>query len=494
MDSTLPSNSSNLHFVFIPFMTPGHLLPMVDMAKLLARRKVKVTIITTPLNSIQFQATIEREVQSGSPIQIELVPFPHAESGIPEGCESVDTLPSMDLAVNFYRALILLKKPLQEVLEKLTPTPSCIISDKIITCVADIAEKFQVPRILFDGTNCFHLLCNHYLHVTKAYEAISSKDMFLLPGIPDRIELRRSQLPGIFNPGKNPEWNHYRQQVKESEGRSYGVVVNSFEELEGDYVKEYERVTGLKVWCIGPVSLSNQDNLDRALRSKRYSNQEDEDGNKYLKWLDSWPSRSVIYVCLGSLTRATTEQLIELGFGLEATNRPFIWVIKGAYKREEMDTWLLESGFEERVKGRGILIKGWAPQVLILNHEAIGAFLTHCGWNSTLEGISAGVPLVTFPFFAEQFYNEKVVVQLVECGVSVGAESVVHLGEEDECVVQVSRENVKDGVEKVMGKGEECDKIRERAREYGTMAKRAVQEGGSSYCNMTRLIEEIKNV
>jgi UDP-glucosyl transferase 73C len=144
-------------------MAPGHLLPMVDMAKLLARRKVKVTIITTPLNSIQFKSSIDREIQLGSQIQIVNIKFPNVESGIPEGCESVDTLPSMDLMSNFYIALCKLKNPLENIFENLRPIPNCVISDKHITCVAEIAMKFKVPRIIFDGTNCFHLLCNHNL-------------------------------------------------------------------------------------------------------------------------------------------------------------------------------------------------------------------------------------------------------------------------------------------------------------------------------------------
>ncbi|QCD97975.1 UDP-glucosyl transferase 73C [Vigna unguiculata] len=387
MDST---PLCNLHFVFVPIMAPGHLLPMVDMAKMFARRKVKVSIVTTTLNSIHFQASIDREIQSGSPIQILHVPFPWAEAGLPEGCESADAVPSMDLLSNF-----------------------------------TVAEK--------------------------VHEGLSYDEKFLVPGMPHRIELR------------------------------------SFEELEAEYVKEYERVTGNKVWCVGPVSLCNKDYTEKALRNKR--NWSDED--RYVKWLDSWPARSVIYVCLGSLNRATPEQLIELGLGLEATKRPFIWVLGGAYGREEMEKWLLEDGFEERVKERGILIKGWVPQVLILSHRAIGAFLTHCGWNSTLEGICAGVPLLTFPLFSEQFLNEKIVVQVVENGVSLGAESVVHLGEEDKARVQVTKENVADSIEKVMGEGKEKQVFMERARNYADMAKKTVEEGGSSYKNMSLLIQDI---
>jgi len=487
MDSTA---LSHLHFVFIPLMAPGHLLPMVDMAKLLAQRQVKVSIVTTPLNSIQFQDSIDKEIQSGSPIQILNVQFPCAEAGIPEGCESVDTLPSMDLLNNFNTALDLLQQPLQELLEQQSPFPSCIIADKYIMCVSEVANKLNVPIIVFDGTSCFFLLCNYNLQKDKVYEAVAAEEKFLIPGIPHRIELQRSQLPGIFNPGTNHELNVRREKVMEVAEKSYGIVVNSFEELEAEYVEEYQRLSGHKVWCVGPVSLSNRDDIDKSLRSRRNSSSE----NEYVKWLDSWSPRSVIYVCFGSLNRATPEQLIELGIGLEATKRPFIWVLRGAYGREEMEKWLLEDGFEERVKGRGLLIKGWVPQVLILSHRAIGVFVTHCGWNSTLEGICAGVPLVTFPLFAEQFLNEQFVVRVVKIGVSVGAESVVHLGEEHESRVQVTRETIKDSIEKVMGEGQEQEERRERVRKYADMARKAIERGGSSYRNMSLLIDDIVHV
>ena len=178
-----PSVQSQLHFVFIPLMAPGHLLPMVDMAKLFARRNVQVTIVTTPLNAIRFKTTIDREIQSR----------------VPDGCVSVDSLPSMDLQVNFFKGVLMLQKPLEEIFEKLKPTPSGIISDNYILRAADIGRKFKIPRIIFDGTNCFKLLCTHNLHASKIYESVSDSEPFLVPEMPDEIELTKSQLPGAFN-------------------------------------------------------------------------------------------------------------------------------------------------------------------------------------------------------------------------------------------------------------------------------------------------------
>lgn len=152
-------------------------------------------------------------------------------------------------------------------------------------------------------------------------------------------------------------------------------------------------------------------------------------------------------------------------------------------------------GGRRRIRGknerRGLLIRGWAPQILILSHLAVGAFLTHCGWNSTLEGVCAGVPMITWPMFAEQFLNEKLAVQLLEIGVSVGVQTVGRIFAEDNCEGLVEREVVRAAVEKVMSEGIEGEETRRRARVFGEMAKKAMEEGGSSYLNMRLFIQDV---
>ncbi|XP_054800650.1 UDP-glycosyltransferase 73C4-like [Prosopis cineraria] len=499
----MESQKLDHHFVLIPFMAPGRLLPMVDIAILLARQnKVKVTFATTPLNAVRVQATIDRGIpQSGnnSSLQIQLFQFPNAQSGVPDGCESLDTLPSKDLLTKFYEAMGMLQKPLEQLFEKLSPTPTCIISDKNILSVADIAKKLQVPRITFDGTSCFNMLCTHCLRTSKVYENVSNdSEPFIVPGLPNEIAFKRYQLHTyIINNSKQMGISGFREKIWEFEEAAYGVIVNSFEELEDEYVKEYRRVTGRKVWCVGPVSLSDKNFMDEAQRGNTDSNQEEEEeeGQYLMKWLDSWPARSVIYVCLGSLNNVTPGQLMELGLGLEATGRPFIWVLRDSNRREEMEKSLKEDGLEERVKARGLIVRGWVPQVLILSHKAIGSFLTHCGWNSTLEGICSGVPLITFPLFSDQFYNEKVIVQVLEVGVRLGAESAMNFWEEEKYGVQVKREKVTEAIEKVMSEeDEESERIRERARNYAEKAKKAMEKGGSSSLNMSLFIEDIEQV
>jgi hypothetical protein len=210
-------------------------------------------------------------------------------------------------------------------------------------------------------------------------------------------------------------------------------------------------------------------------------------------WLDSKKPRSVIYACLGSLCRLVPAQLIELGLGLEASNQPFIWVIKTGDQRylEELEEWLVKERFEERIKGRGLLIKGWAPQVLILSHPAVGGFITHCGWNSTLESVCSGVPMITWPLFAEQFFNEKLVVEVLRIGIKVGVEIPVRWGDEEKVGVLVKKDGVEKAIAMLMDGGEEGEKRREKARELGEVAKKALEKGGSSQLNMSFLIEDI---
>ncbi|XP_059661054.1 UDP-glycosyltransferase 73C11-like [Cornus florida] len=480
----MASQPHHLHFVLIPLMAQGHLIPMVDMAKLLAQRGIVVTIVTTPLNAIRFNAITDRAIESGLPIRVLQLRFPSAEAGLPEGCESMDTVPSQNLFKNFFEALEMLQQPLEQVFEELQPRPSCIIADKHLVWAADTAKKFGIPRISFDGMSCFTLLCTHNLHISKAHEGVpGSHDLFVVPGLPDHIEFTRAQLPGQFNPGAF-NINDIRKRIREAETGALGVVVNSFEELEARYVSEYRKVN--KVWCIGPLSLCNTQELDKAQRGNKASIDE----SQCLKWLDKWKPSSVVYACLGSLTNVAAPQLVELGLALEASNCPFIWVIRGGDRTKELEKWMKE-GFEERTKGRGLLIRGWAPQVLILSHPAIGAFLTHCGWNSTLEGVCSGVPMITWPFFGEQFLNEKFVVEVLEIGVSVGAKAVVHVGEEHKCGVLVKREEIRKGVERVIGEGKEGEERRKKAKELGEMANRAIEEGGSSQLNITMLIQDI---
>lgn len=373
----------------------------------------------------------------------------------------------------------MLQHPVEQLLKELQPRPSCIISDKLLTWTADTCRNLQLARIVFDGMSCFTQIVMHSLYISKIHQSVAPDKPFSVPGLPHEVELTRAQLPGLFNPGPK-HVPGFRDRVRETEGQAYGVVVNTFEEVEKTYVEEFRIQRGGRVWCVGPLSLNGELDLDSDSNG-RY--------DECLKWLDGKKAASVVYACLGSLSRPSPPQFVELALGLEASNHPFVVVVKG----EEMWRWIWGEGIGERTSGRGFFIRDWAPQVAILSHPGVGALLTHCGWNSTLEGMCAGLPMITWPLFGEQFLNERLIVGILGIGVGVGAKGVVHVGEE-EGENKVQRDGIKEAIERVMGGGNEGCERRKRAQELGDIAKRSVEEGGSSWLNVELLIQDITNL
>ncbi|KAG0484225.1 hypothetical protein HPP92_008304 [Vanilla planifolia] len=270
--------------------------------------------------------------------------------------------------------------------------------------------------------------------------------------------------------------NSMFEQALEVERKSMGMVFNSFYELEPDYVEHFRNVMGRKAWHIGPLMICNRED------SLKSSTEESSRKEGCLKWLDDQRPGSVLYVCFGSMGDLSAAQQRELALGLEASGHPFVLAV-----RNESGEGIPE-GFDEAVEGRGLVIREWAPQLLILNHRAVGGFLTHCGWNSSLEGISAGLPFVTWPYTREQFYNERLLVDLLEIGVAVGSK-VYTMNPEERPVVEA--EKLEAAVKRLMGDSEEAKERRRRARALGDKARAAVDLGGSSYNDLSNLMQEI---
>ncbi|CAN1276107.1 UDP-glycosyltransferase 1 [Linum perenne] len=454
---------------------------MIDIAKLLAQRSVHVSVVTTPVNAARFNSQIRRLTS----LKIDIFEFPCKEAGLPENCENFDMLPSLESIAGIFKAASLMEPEVESLFEKLVPRPTCIVSDFCLPYTNNIAKKFNVPRISFHGFSCFCLACVRCvkLHAEEVDRIVSSDyDYFVLPGIPGGIRFTKIQLP-LRATDKVVKISTYvmLQEISKADSDAYGVIVNSFEELEAEYLELFKESKQGKVWCVGPVSLTNRNDLDKLQRGNNNvtSNYLDECFN----WLENMDPGSVLYVCLGSICNLSSLQLKELALGLEASSKPFIWA--------DLYRWMEDDGFEGRVTGRGMLIRGWAPQVTILSHPAVGGFLTHCGWNSSLEGISAGVPLVTWPLFGDQFCNEKLIVEVVKVGVRVGVERPTYFEGKEESGVTVAREQVERAVRLAMDVGEEGEERRKRAKELAEMARRAVDTGGSSWRNVGMLIDDV---
>lgn len=223
------------------------------------------------------------------------------------------------------------------------------------------------------------------------------------------------------------------------------------EDLETTGLRMLRRIVGVPVWPIGPL-----------LRPPASPSSSKVDKNFVIDWLDLHPPGSVLYISFGSQNTISASQMMELAMGLEASGRSFIWVIRPPVgfdvKSQFRPDWLPDA-FEERVRERkvGILLHGWAPQLEILSHRSTGAFLSHCGWNSVLESLSWGVPIIGWPISADQPFNSKMLVE--EVGVCV---EVARTNMES---ARVDRGEVARVVEMVMGETEKGREMRRRAEE-----------------------------
>ncbi|CAH9057827.1 unnamed protein product [Cuscuta europaea] len=475
------SNHQQLHLFFLPGLAHGHMIPTLDMAKLFASRGVTATIITTPLNEPVFSSAVRKYTQLGLQIQIRLVEFPGVQLGLPENCQRGDQLPSRDALPTFLKACNLLQQPLEALLEEIRP--DCLVADMFFPWATAAATKFGIPRLVFHGTNCVSLCASHSLMAHKPYENVSSdSEPFTIPNLPHQLKLTKLQVPEHQRGGGENPMTAFMKQVRYADETSYGVIFNSFFELEPEFAKYYRKVLGRKSWMVGPFSLQNRDIEDKSMRGKKSSIGETE----CMDWLDSKKPNSVVYICFGSMANFAPSQLSEMAAGIENSGQDFIWVIRN--KREEdngKEEWMPE-GFEKRTEGRGLIIRGWAPQVLILENPAVGAFVTHCGWNSTLEGICAGVPMVTWPVFAEQFINEKLVTDVLRIGVGVGSKEWKATENDG-----VEKEAITEAIKKVMV-GAESGEMRNSAAALKDSARKAIEKGGSSYSDLTYLLVELR--
>ncbi|CAD6237776.1 unnamed protein product [Miscanthus lutarioriparius] len=475
-----------LHILFFPLLAPGHLIPIADMAALFAARGVKCTILTTPVNAQAIRSAVDRAndasrgTEGALAIDIAVVPFP--DVGLPPGVESGPALNSVADREKFFHAVQLLREPFDRFLAE--NRPDAVVTDNFFDWAADTAAEHGVPRMAFPGSSLFSWSCiDSMLRYNPVEAAPDDPDaLVLLPGLPHRVELRRSQM---LVPKKRPEYWALLQRMSAADQRSYGEVFNSFHDLEWDYLEHYTTTLGRRAWLIGPVALASKDVATRGT-----SNGPSPDADGCQQWLDTKPEGSVVYVSFGTLAHFSPPELRELARGLDLSGMNFVWVIAGGADTEESE-WMPD-GFAELMAraDRGFIIRGWAPQMLILTHPAVGGFVTHCGWNSTLEAVSAGVPMVTWPRCADQFYNEKLVVELLKVGVGVGSMDYASRLETKTRRV-IGGEVIAEAIGRVMGDGEDAEAIREKAKELGEKARRAVAKGRSSYDDVGRLVDEL---
>ncbi|CAL4921445.1 unnamed protein product [Urochloa decumbens] len=468
---------------FIPFPTPGHALPMSDLARLFASRGADATLVLTRANAARLGGPVSRAAAAGLRIRIHALTLPAEAAGLTGGHESADDLPNRELAGPFAVAVDLLA-PLFADLLRSRPADA-VVFDGVLPWAATAAPELGIPRYAFTGTGCFALSVQRALLLHAPQDGVASDtEPFLVPGLPDAVRLTKSRLAEATLPGADSR--EFLNRMFAVERATAGWVVNSFADLEEKYIEHYERATGKQVFAVGPVCLVNGDGDDTLERGRGGEAAAAAEAARVLGWLDTKPARSVVYVCFGSLTRFPHEQVSELGMGLADSGANFVWVVGGDDKSAHAPP-VLQADVGAAAPGRGLVVRGWAPQVAVLRHKAVGAFVTHCGWGAVTEAAAAGVPVIAWPVFAEQFYNEALVVGLAGTGVAMGAERGYVWGGEAMGGVVVGREVVAERVRGALAD----ETLRRRAGEMGERARRAVEVGGSSYEAVGALLQDV---
>ncbi|XP_059670169.1 UDP-glycosyltransferase 90A1-like [Cornus florida] len=453
--------SNNIHVVLFPFMSKGHTIPILHLARLLLHRRITVTIITTPANLPFISAFLSDTSASVLPL-----PFPDNLPDIPSGIESTDKLPSMSLFVRFANATKLMQPHFEQALNSL-PNITFLVSDGFLGWTVDSASKLGIPRLVYYGMNNYAITISADVAQNRLLSKLNSDDEpFTVTSFP-WIQLTRNDFePPLSDPDPNgPKFGFIMEQAK-STTESYGLLVNSFYDLEPQFVDYGNSHWQPKLLCIGPLCLAQE--LKRKSEPKP----------KWIDWLDRKQEQgsSVLYVAFGSQAEISEAQLHEIEVGLEKSMVNFLWVMK---KKEEE----LGNGFEERVRERGLIVREWVDQREILGHESVKGFLSHCGWNSVVESICAKVPILTWPMMAEQHLNARMVVEEIKVGVRV-----------ETCDGSVRGFVKWEGLEKMVKElmeGEKGKMVRKKVVEVGHAAKRAMEEGGSSWKELNELINEL---
>ncbi|XP_065879615.1 flavonol 3-O-glucosyltransferase UGT89B1-like [Euphorbia lathyris] len=449
------SISDNPHILVYPFQTSGHIIPLLDLTHRLLNRGLVITVIVTPNNLPLLHPFL-----SSSQFHHLVLPSPQ----IPPDSKNRLVAMMRFMRHHHYPALL-------SFFQSHSSPPVAIISDFFIGWTHELASQIGIPRIVFSPSAAFafSITCSTWRHHFTQIDDPENPDDVLVefPSIPNSPSYRLWQISHIYKASRDSDWEFFKDCFMANLS-SWGIVFNSFAELEGIYLHHLKKdFPNDNVWAVGPVLPLTDDVVGSTNRGGSSS-------HDVLTWLDSRKEDSVVYVCFGSRAWLTCKQMAELVTSLEKSKVSFILCDRQPNDGSD-DVGVVPDGFKDRVGERGYVIKGWAPQVAILRHRAVGAFLTHCGWNSVLEGISAGVVMLTWPMGADQYTNTQLLVDQLGVGIRVG-ESTKKIPDSSDLA------RILDG--SVKGSLEE----RKKAKKLQEAAGNAIIKGGSSDQDLDGLI------
>ncbi|KAF1861575.1 hypothetical protein Lal_00025949 [Lupinus albus] len=265
--------------------------------------------------------------------------------------------------------------------------------------------------------------------------------------------------------------------------RASALILNTFEDLEGPVLSQIS-LQFPQVFTIGPLHAHLNTRIQESNNRTTMSQTPHSSTNSLLEvdrsciaWLDSQPLKSVVYVSFGSIATITREKLLEIWYGLVNSKNRFLWVMRSDIVTGKEGQVQIPDELVEGTNERGFIV-GWAPQVEVLGHKAIGGFLTHSGWNSTLESIVAGVPMICWPYFADQQINSRFVSEVWKLGLDM--KDVYDRNVLEKMVNDVMIHNK--------------DEFQISAQRMAMLAHKSVSPGGSSNSNLDRLIQFIKSI
>ncbi|KAK6145435.1 hypothetical protein DH2020_022255 [Rehmannia glutinosa] len=485
------------HILIFPIPLQGHVNSMLNLAEILCLSDLHVTILLFDhIHSRLLRHAALQSRFSGYPgFRVATIsdglPADHPRSGE----RILDSVRSLkEVGGSQFRHLMESTDELSEGGDR--RRVSCLIVDGALSFTIPVVEDMGIPYIFFRTISACAFWA--YFCIQDIIDAgelplkgknedklayWKRKDMDLMvksvPGM--ETILRRRDLPqfcrveDIDDPGL---------QTMETETRittqGIGFILNTFEDLEGPILDQIRKHIP-DLYSIGPLHAHLKARLDsKGMESlQHHSSSFWEEDQSCMAWLDSQPVNSVIYVSFGSITLLTRDELLEFWYGLVNSGQRFLWVIRP-------DSIIgTESGnpnknipeeLEEGTKSRGYMV-GWVPQREVLAHQAIGAFFTHSGWNSTLESIAIGLPMLCWPYFADQTTNSRFVSEVWKIGLDM----------KDTCDRILIEKMVRDIMEV------RRDEFLERAHSLAILARKAISEGGSSYFNLNRLMEFLKS-
>jgi len=476
-----------LHAVIVPFPAQGHVNALMNLAQLLCIRGVFVTFVNAEwIHKSMVEASKNgKSLVSQDEVELEQQGWRIRFLYIPDG--SPGNHDHTSNPIEFVLSLQKMGPALEELLKTAQgkspsfPPITFIISDAFMSCTEQVASNMGVPKVIFWP------LCAA-VSISQLYSNLLASEGHIPAHVSERDNPEKlvTCLPGNIPPLKPTDLIcRYHDEdsaavgldiaLYESQKQSKGdyVLVNTFEDLEGRDAITALSVNGCPALAIGPLFLPNF--LEG--RESCSSLWEEEEGS-CLTWLDIQQPGSVIYISFGSVAMKSEQQLEQLALGLEGSGQPFLWVVQ--LNKGEVATF--PEGFEERTKERALFVR-WAPQPKVLAHVSVGLFLTHSGWNSTLEAMSMGVPVVGFPDIFDQFLNCRFGKEVWKIGLAF-----------EDVEIDQNKVVMKEEVEEVMRtmiRTPEGKKLRDNVLRLKESATKAVLPGGSSFLNLNTFVKDM---